>query len=115
MRQQDIELAKQIGRTLAKLRVDRGLTQEQVAVSLDVEPETISRFERGTVLAPLGRLMEMAELYQVPIEQVVRAGSTRPVDQANEITSLLTRLSGNDRAWVVGWVVEVCERLAKAR
>lgn len=41
------ELAKQLGMTLQRLRVERGLSQEQVAYAAGVSRATYQKFERG--------------------------------------------------------------------
>ena len=105
------DLGRQIGRAIAHARQRRGLTQEQVAEKLGVEQETVSRFERGVVLPPLGRLAELAEALSVPMTQLVRAGSTQIPDQALEVVELLSGLKPSDREFVRRWVDELCTRL----
>jgi transcriptional regulator with XRE-family HTH domain len=78
---------------------------------LRVEPETISRFERGETLPSLVRLAELAEVYEVPLEALVRGMASSPLDQANEIAGELNRLSRDDRDFVRRWVSEMCARL----
>lgn len=105
------ELRKRIGRAIAQARLQRGLTQEQVAERLGVEQETISRFERGAVLPPLGRLAELSDLLSVPMAQFVQAGSTRLADQAQEVADQMAGLTPSDRELVRRWVGEMCVRL----
>ena len=107
------ELAKRIGRSLAAHRLERGLTQDKVAESLDVEPETISRFERGEVLPTLARLAELAQVYEVPLENLVRGASTRTLDQASDIANELKGLSSENADFVRHWVAEMCGKLRK--
>lgn len=104
--------AKRIGRALAKERLARNLTQEQVAEFISVEQETISRFERGATLPPLLRLMDLADLFSVPLDTLVRAGSARPLDQAIDIAAALNGLNEEDRGWVREWLVEMCQKLS---
>lgn len=104
--------AKRLGRALAKQRSAVSLTQEQVAERIGVEQETISRFERGATIPPLLRLIDLADLYNVPLDMLVRAGSARVLDQANDITVSLKKLPEEDREWVHNWAVEMCDRLA---
>lgn len=94
------ELAKRIGRILANQRQACGLTQDQVAEVLGVEPETISRFERGEVLPTLTRLAELAEVYGVPLENLIRGSSTRALDQASDIANELAGLSSENSDFV---------------
>lgn len=112
MPRQDLDFAKMVGKTIAAQRLAKGLTQEQVAIALDVETESISRFERGAVLPPLTRLVELADVFEVPLEYLIRRGSTRTLDQAMEIADSLGRLSPDDRTWVTTWVHEVCTKLS---
>jgi transcriptional regulator with XRE-family HTH domain len=112
MPRKDRDFAKRVGKAIAAQRLAKGLTQEQVAFALDVETESISRFERGAVLPPLGRLVELADVFGVPVEYLIRSGSTRALDQAMEIADSLGRLSPEDRSWVSTWVNEICAKLA---
>lgn len=105
------ELAKQIGRAIAARRLERGLTQEQVAERLGVEQETVSRFERGAVLPPLSRLAELSEVLDVPMEALVRSGSLRLSDLALDVANQLSGLTATDRDFVRRWVGEICDRL----
>ena len=106
------QIAKRIGRAIAKQRAIKNLTQEQVAESLNVEQETISRFERGATLPPLLRLIDLAELFDVPLDTFVRASSGRPLDQAADIAASLNKISEEDREWVREWVLQMCEKLS---
>ena len=109
---QEGQFAKRIGKALAKQCIARSLTQEQVAAQLGVEQETISRFERGATLPPLLRLIDLAEIFDVPLDALVRAGSARSIDQAIDLAGALNTLSEEDRVWVLGWVTEMCTKLA---
>jgi transcriptional regulator with XRE-family HTH domain len=104
-------LAEQLGKTLARARLSAGLAQERVAEHIGVNVETISRFERGAVLPTLPRLVELAELYDVPVSTLLRRSSSRPRDLAEELTDRLNHLNDADRVWVTQWLTELCERL----
>ena len=110
---QEEQFAKRLGRALAKQRAGANLTQEQVAERLGVEQETISRFERGATIPPLLRLIDLAELYDVPLDTLVRAGSARSQDQATNIAALLSDLPEEDREWVHDWMIELCRKLSR--
>ena len=43
--------SKQIGELLARLRKERGMTQNQVAEALHVSPQAVSKWERGVSLS----------------------------------------------------------------
>jgi transcriptional regulator with XRE-family HTH domain len=103
--------AKQLGRALAAARADAGLTQEQVAEHLGVFVETVSRFERGANWPTVPRLLQLAELYGIPVSSLLQRGSDRAVDVSLEIAEQLERLSNDDRAWVGSLVRDLCKRL----
>jgi transcriptional regulator with XRE-family HTH domain len=109
---QEANFSKHVGEAIAKTRLGKGLTQEQVAVAIGVEQETISRFERGATLPTLSRLMDIAELLGVSLDSLVRAGSSRPMDVAIDLVVMLSRLNENDRQWVREFIAQLCEKLA---
>lgn len=110
---QEAAFAKRLGQAIAKRRTDAGLTQEQLAEQIAVEQETISRFERGATLPPLGRLAEIADALDMPLEALLRASSLRLQDQAHDMAAMLAQLREADRAWVRDWLKELIEKLAR--
>jgi len=109
--EQEIRVAKSLGRSLAQARLGQHLTQEQVAEHLGVEQETISRFERGATFPSIPRLLSLGELYGVSIDALIRGSSTRPLDLSQDMTEKISRLSQEDRAWVYNWMNQLCDRL----
>lgn len=63
-----------VGR-MRQLRKRAGLTQEQVAARLGVDPATISRIERGLVVdLSLDRLHSLASVYKASIAEFLNPG-----------------------------------------
>lgn len=108
-------IANRIGRAIARERVARELTQEQLAEQLGVEQETVSRFERGLTLPPLQRLIQLADVFDLPLEALLRGTTNRAADEAAEITLMLAKLDDDGRDFVRRWVAEMCERLPGGR
>ncbi|WP_454808324.1 helix-turn-helix domain-containing protein [Paraburkholderia fungorum] len=106
-------IANRIGRAIARERTARELTQEQLAEHLGVEQETISRFERGLTLPPLQRLIQLADIFDLPLEALLRGTTNRAADEAADIVQMLGRLDDDGRDFVRRWVAEMCERLPK--
>lgn len=104
--------AKRIGNALAAQRMARNITQRQLAAKLGVEQETISRFERGVTLPPLSRLLDLIDIFDIPLNELLCECATHPADYATRLTLRLSVLSEDDRSWVYNWVTEVCSRLA---
>ncbi len=61
---------QKIGVFLKELRREKGLTQEQLAETLNVSRRTVSRWETGYNLPDLDLLVEMADLYQVELREL---------------------------------------------
>lgn len=53
------------------LRIDRGLTQAQVAEVLHVSQNTYSQYEIGTTRYPLDVVVQLAEFYGVSVDYLV--------------------------------------------
>ncbi|HVW52681.1 MAG TPA: helix-turn-helix transcriptional regulator [Trinickia sp.] len=104
---------KRIGDALARARLERRMTQDEVSEKLGVNPETISRFERGHTAPPLRRLFELATLYGVPPESLIAGGGRRSLDPEGEISSLMAKLAPADREFVRQWVSAMCLHLSK--
>lgn len=53
------------------LRMDKGLTQEQIAEVLHVSQNTYSQYEIGTTRYPLDAVVKLAEYYGVSVDYLV--------------------------------------------
>lgn len=53
------------------LRIDKGLTQEQIAAVLHVSQNTYSQYEIGTTRYPLDAVVKLAEYYGVSMDYLV--------------------------------------------
>jgi transcriptional regulator with XRE-family HTH domain len=53
------------------LRMDRGLTQEEVATLLSVKQNTYSQYEIGAVNYPLDAVVRLAAFYGVSVDYLV--------------------------------------------
>ena len=61
----------QIGKFIAELRKEYGLTQEQLGDKIGVTNKTISRWETGMYLPPADALLTMSELFDVSINEIL--------------------------------------------
>lgn len=59
-------------RNLRRLRLEKNMTQEQIAGSLGVSPQSVSRWERGSTLPDVMLLPELARLYGVTVDDLYR-------------------------------------------
>ena len=72
----------QIGKFIAALRRERGLSQEQLGEKLGVTNKTVSRWETGNNMPDLDILVELADLYSVDLREIL--SGERKNEQMNE-------------------------------
>lgn len=100
--------ARQIGLGLYKQRRRLGLTQANLAEKLGIEPETISRIERGVALPSIMRLVNMAELLDCTVAELMGTSFPVATDQFVELGGFFKKLNGEDRRMVL----QLVQRLA---
>lgn len=61
----------QIGKFIAELRKEQGLTQEQFGEKVGVTNKTVSRWETGTYLPPADVLLSMSEMFGVSVNEIL--------------------------------------------
>lgn len=61
-----------IGKKIQLLRKNVGITQEQLAKQLQVSRQTISKWEAGVSLPDIESIVKMGNLFQVPLEELLR-------------------------------------------
>jgi len=103
---------KHIGSQLAKYRRKRGLTQEDVGVRLDIGAEAVSRMERGLVELTVSKLLQLADIFDCPADELLLVLSTRPQDQSQVLTTRLKALKANDRQFALTVLDQLTEHLA---
>ena len=101
-------LAEMVGRSIARRRTSKGLTQETVAELLDIGTESVSRMERGVTIPTVTRLAELAEIFDCGIDELLTESSIRTDDQAGHIITLMSKLSTIDRVTVLNVVELIC-------
>lgn len=80
---------KKIGLFLKTLRTEQRLTQELLAEKLGVSNRTVSRWENGVNMPDFDFIIEMANMYQVSIEEILD-GERKPIMiDKNQEASLL--------------------------
>ena len=62
---------RNIGKFIADLRKERGLTQEQLGEKLGVTNKTVSRWETGVYLPPADALLALGELFGVSMNEIL--------------------------------------------
>jgi transcriptional regulator with XRE-family HTH domain len=91
-----------------------GLSQENVAESLGISREAVSRMETGMAIPTVVRLAELAEIFHCGIEELLKAASNRKLDQAHQIVELLDRVSEPNRTMLLNVMKQLTDGLSKA-
>ncbi len=63
---------------LARMRRDQGMSQEELANSLGVSRQAVSKWERGESSPDTGNLIALSDLFDVTIDELVRGASAEP-------------------------------------
>ena len=77
-----------LSENLKKFRTARNLTQEQVASSLGVNAQTISRWECGTTLPDVLMLPEISELYGITVDDLYKKNTVTYANYAQRLASV---------------------------
>lgn len=104
-------LAKRLGLRLAESRKQRGLTQQDVAMRLELEPESVSRMERGVSIPSLLTVAKWADCLQTTMSALLADSTQQQVEQAIELQQLLDGLNREDRVLMVEWIRQWGRRL----
>ena len=77
-----------LGENLRLLRREKGLSQEQVAQTLFVARQTISKWENGQAEPGVESLKALAKLYGVSLDRLVLDAGTGVRNQRRSLASL---------------------------
>jgi transcriptional regulator with XRE-family HTH domain len=72
-----MDIRKQIGRTVRRLRLGRRLSQEQLALEADIDRTYMSGIERGISNPSVVLLSRMAKVLKVSVADLVTATSEK--------------------------------------
>lgn len=72
MKSSDEIRLKKIGEKLQKLRVEKKLTQKELAFMLDVEISQITRIERGIINTSILNIMRIADALEISVSDFLK-------------------------------------------
>ena len=64
------------------LRTQRGMSQEELAAALSVSRQSVSKWETGQSVPDLDKLIRLADLFGVTVDELVREGERPDPPQA---------------------------------
>lgn len=74
------------------LRKERGMTQEELAIRLNVVRQTVSKWEKGLSVPDAEMLQRLAEALEVSVSRLL-GGTEERTQNTNEIASQLARIN----------------------
>lgn len=83
---------EKIGRFIAELRKDKGLTQEQLAEKLGITKNAVSKWERGLGLMDMSLLKSLSEILQVSVTEILNGERINKEDISSTEEPLLESL-----------------------
>ena len=102
-------LEARLSKNISLRRKALGYTQAQLAEMLDVDTETLSRFERGKHLPSLATLEKIADHLAVKVADLLSEKEVTPMPDALLITSWLQGLSDRDIEFVKLMIQQYCQ------
>lgn len=100
---QEVQLFMALSETIYRLRTEHGLSQGDLAAELDVSRQSISKWETGSSVPELDKLVAMSRLFGVTLDELVLGGvqsdgaesvkapelETRPVERGRSLTQTI--------------------------
>lgn len=83
---------KQGGQVIQRIRKERGMTQEQLGEQVGIDPNSISRIERGYLVPALSTLVSICNVLEISADTVLAAYIK--ADSAIRWTPLAEKLEG---------------------
>lgn len=108
-----LKIAKLLGKSIAAMRSRSGMTQEEVAERLGLGFEAVSRMERGIVEPTVPRLVELAEIFGCPFQDLILPASDRLLDQAHSLSRIVSNLGTQDREFFFHLASELAAYIGK--
>lgn len=101
------DLARKVGRAIARERKIAGYTQARVGDALGLEKETISRIETGVIVPSIHRLAQFADLFRCPLSALFGEYRGGGAEDAGAIAQLVAGLPQDDRRAILRIISEV--------
>lgn len=103
------QLSKRLGKNIADARRALGWTQSVLAERIGMEPESISRIERGATLPSLATLEQLAALLGTRIADLLAECPGNAYSEAQKIAALMERLKPDARVGILAVVSQMCD------
>lgn len=88
-----------IGKRIAHLRKEKGLTQEELAQHMGISPQAVSKWENDQTCPDISALPKLARLFGVTVDELLEGRETLPAvrmlppEQRKDIKDMLLRVT----------------------
>lgn len=93
-----------LGEKICTLRTGKGLSQEDLAQRLEVSRQSVSKWETGQSVPDLEKIIKLADLFGVSVDELVREGE-RPQPPQPETKVVYVK---GKREWTAAQKVGIC-------
>lgn len=104
-----------LNENLKMLRKEKGFSQEELASKVHVVRQTVSKWEKGLSVPDAEMLVQIAEIFEVPVSRLLGAEVPEPEsdvpDQRNEIAEQLMKINeqliikNNRTRKIIKWLI----------
>lgn len=105
-----VEFRRELGKAIADRRKFKKLTQDDLAGLIEVDTETISRFERGVSLPSIERLWVIAETLDSGMAELVSKASRLHSDQVCTLDEIMKSLPASEQQLLVDFAILLKKR-----
>lgn len=82
-----------LNENLRKARINKNMSQEQLALQMNVVRQTISKWEKGTSVPDAHTLVQLSEILELPVEALLGENQLKEPPEPNEIARQLARMN----------------------
>ena len=111
MNKSDIKL--KLGKSIAKARIAKDMTQEAVAEKLCIGSEAMSRIERGIVEPSITRIFELAEILNCDVQTLLGEATPNLNDKVLELSQKMAQLNTQEQGFVHLQSLQLIEQLQR--
>ena len=97
--------AENIGKYIKKLRTEHNLTQEELALKLHITRQAISSWENGRFIPDIEKINDLANLYNLTIEEIYAGGKLKSTHKSNEI--FINRINNQKRKYIITLLITI--------
>lgn len=94
----------QIGKSIRKLRLERGITQEALADAMHVSPQSVSKWETGTTTPDIALLPKLAVYFGVSMDILFSLTQDEYLDRITAMLRDEHTISPGDFLWAEGYL-----------